>query len=340
MTALTKYKRLESTGLWRDDPQDQRREVIVHLGEATLILTDPRTEVALSHWSLPAISRISPGTTPAIYAPAPDSRETLELSEPEMIAALEKVRAALLSAVPRPGRLRGALVAGVSAALVGIGALWVPKALLSHTALVLPPAKQAEIGQTALEDVIRVTGAPCTEQQGLVALAGLSERLFGPSNTPIVYVMRDGLTTGAHLPGDLILVSEDLLKDAKGPEALAGAILAEAERDVQADPMLDALRYAGLVPTFRLLTSGDLPAGVLTGYGQYLLAQAPVSVSDARLVARFSAAGVPVRPYAEAVLPAGAAREALAAADPLVGTAVAPLMSDSDWLSLQAICGG
>ena len=340
MTALTKYQRLECTGLWRDEPADQRREVLVHLGEATLILSDPRTEVALSHWSLPAITRMSAGTISAVYSPAPDSRETLELDDAQMIAALDKVRAALQTAVPRPGRLRGALVAGTTAALLALGMIWIPPALKSQTAQVLPPAKQAEIGQTALEDVLRVTGAPCTRQAGLVALAALSEHLFGPSDTPIVYVLRNGVPAAAHLPGDLILVSDALLRDAKGPEAFAGAMLAEAERAAQADPMLEALDYAGLVPTFRLLTSGDLPQGALAGYGAVLLARAPATLPQDRLLARFAAAAVPVAPYATAVLADGPAQTALIAGDPVAGTTPAPLMSDGDWLNLQAICDG
>ena len=340
MTALTQYNRLECTGLWRDDPADQRREVIVHLGEATLVLSDPRTGAALSHWSLPAVARISPGIAPAIYSPAPDSRETLELDDPDMIAALDKVRAVLAAAVPRPGRLRAALVAGVTTALVVFGIFWVPRALIAHTASVLPPAKQAEIGQTALEEVIPLTGAPCSERAGLVALAALSERLFGPKDTPIVYVMRDGIDTGAHLPGRLILASNRLLTEAKGPEAFAGALLAEAERAAQTDPVTGVLWQAGLVSTFRLLTSGDLPKDSLSGYGEVLLAKAPMMVPQDRLLARFSAAGVPVGPYAAAVLAAGPDRDALIAADPLAGTAPAPLMPDADWLALQAICGG
>lgn len=340
MTALTTYQRLESTGLWRDDPSQQRREVLVQLGEATLVLSDPKTQIAISHWSLPAISRVSAGTVSAIYSPAEDSRETLELDDRQMIDALDKVRAALASTIPRPGRLRGLVVATATLALLAIGVLWVPQTLVSQTAQVLPPAKQAEIGQAALEDLIAVTGAPCTRQDGLVALAALSETLFGPSDTPIVYVLRDGLAAGAHLPGDLILVSNRLLTDAKGPEAIAGAILAEAGRAAQLDPMMVVLDHAGLIATFRLLTSGQLPPGALDGYGEVLLAHAPRTLPQDRLLARFAAAALPVEPYATAVLAEGPARTALIAADPTAGTSHAALMSDQDWLSLQAICDG
>ncbi len=61
MTALTKYARLETTGLWRETPDGQRREVIVRMGDATLMLTDPKSETVLSHWSLPAVRRQNPG---------------------------------------------------------------------------------------------------------------------------------------------------------------------------------------------------------------------------------------------------------------------------------------
>mgnify|MGYP006205154343 CR=1 FL=1 len=67
-TALKKYQKLESSGLWREAPELQRREVVVAFGEASLTLSDPRTEAALSHWSLPAVERINPGELPALYA--------------------------------------------------------------------------------------------------------------------------------------------------------------------------------------------------------------------------------------------------------------------------------
>ena len=64
-TVLEKYQRLEAEGVWRPDPDVQRRDVIVSIGEATLILSD-LNENALTHWSLPAVKRMNPGQRPAI----------------------------------------------------------------------------------------------------------------------------------------------------------------------------------------------------------------------------------------------------------------------------------
>ncbi|MEC7963138.1 MAG: hypothetical protein VX201_07695, partial [Pseudomonadota bacterium] len=91
-TALRKYQRLEATALWRPTPEEQRREVIVSIGDATLVITDMQDR-ALTHWSLPALQRANPGSWPALYHPDGDSGETLELAEgeEEMVAAIEKL---------------------------------------------------------------------------------------------------------------------------------------------------------------------------------------------------------------------------------------------------------
>lgn len=69
MTALTEYERLEASGLWRPNAYQQRRNVIVSMGDATLSISGT-DEMPLAHWSLPAIERRNPGETPAIFAPA------------------------------------------------------------------------------------------------------------------------------------------------------------------------------------------------------------------------------------------------------------------------------
>jgi len=338
MTALKQYQRLESTGLWRDDPQDQRREVLVRFGEATLVLSDPKSEVALSHWSLPAVARLNPGALPAIYSPGPDALETLEIDDAGMIAALEFVHNAVAATVPRPGRLRGVILGSLTALVLGLGVFWVPGALISHTASVIPAAKRAELGQRALDNVVRLTGAPCARQDGLRALAGLSERVFGPADTPILYVLRQGLTGVRPLPGGVILLSGDLIEKAEGPEVAAGAALVAGQRALVEDPILPLLRHAGLIATFRLLTTGDLPQTALLGYGEVLLQAAPAPLPASTTLAAFEAAGVPATPYALTIDRTGPEARILTEGDPFKGLSPSPLIPDGDWVALQQIC--
>lgn len=340
MTALRKYQRLESIGLWRDGAEAQRREVIVSFREATLILSDPKTEMPLSHWSLPAIERLNPGEMPALYGPGADPWESLELDDSSMISALETVRGALAKSRPRKGRLRGWMVSGVAGVLALFALFWLPGALIDRTSAMLLVSKRAQIGQMALTDLTRVAGAPCGATLGRGALDRLALRLFG-SAPPQILVLRNGLEGAAHLPGRVILLGRPLIEKSTDPDVVAGYILAEALRAEARDPVIPILRHSGLFATLRLLTSGELPEGSVTGYAETLLRNSPRPVEDEALLEQFKAAGVPSSPYAYALDPSGEVTLPLIEADPFAGAPPAkPVMPDGDWVALQEICTG
>ncbi|MFM2389166.1 MAG: hypothetical protein RLZZ437_721 [Pseudomonadota bacterium] len=306
LTALKKYQRLECAGLWQDMPDAQRRDVIVSIGETSLILRDPRNEQVVAHWSLPAVARENGHALPALYKPGKDTAETLELSDPDMIAALDTVHKAIVAALPQPGRLRGAIMLFLGILVGGGLVAWLPDALRQHTASVVPASVRAEIGQMAYDDIVRLTGAPCTEPQAQAALAALSGRIAGEAAAPILLVLRQGLGTPGQLPGDIVLLPPALIAQEDGPRALATAISAEIAQAKLADPLLPILTHAGLRASFTLLTTGALPPGALEGYGEaFLKSPAPSPANPT--------------PSPDAPLPD-------------------PLMSDADWIALQAIC--
>ena len=102
VTALTQFQRLEATGVWRPNSSERLRDVIVSFGDATLILSDPRTDTPLAHWSLPAVTRLNPGDHPARYAPGEMDVEWLEVEDELMISAIDKVHRCLLYTSPSP----------------------------------------------------------------------------------------------------------------------------------------------------------------------------------------------------------------------------------------------
>lgn len=338
MTALTRYQRLEAPGLWRPAPGEQRRDVIVSVGDATLTITDPQ-ERALAHWSLPAVHRKNPRLRPALFAPsdAPDEAEELELDDEEMIAAIETVRRAIEKARPRPGRLRLVLTL-VGIALVGaLAVFWLPDALKRHTLSVLPDETRAAVGQRLLERVRRVAGTPCAGVLGTRALDRLGDRVLGQREARVL-VVSAGVATARHLPGRIILLNRALLEDYEEPDVAAGFILAEAARAGAADPMLALLDHAGLFTTAKLLTTGTIDDAVLDVYAENLLTAPPVSLSSETLLARFDAARVRATPYAYALDQTGETTLALIEADPVPLAEAEPLLSDADWVSLQGIC--
>ncbi len=342
MTALSEYQRLECPALWRERAGDQRRDVIAVFGDATLVISDSRSGLALAHWSLPAITRCNPGERPAIYAPDADTTEELELADDAMIAALGKVHSLIEARKPHPGRLRLGLLTGGLVAVAAVALFWLPGVILSHTASVVPEAKRVTIGQDLLGDVFRISGTACAAPEGRQALERLRLRVLGAESGEKLVVLGSGLKGARHLPGGYILIGRDLVEGQSSADVLAGHVLAEVARSEAADPLRSLLRWTGVGPAFRLLTTGDLPKDRLIGYAEVLVAAPQAALSPDDLAGRFGAAGVSATPYAETLGSDGAGfAEVLTAADPFRTTPPpSPVLDDADWVALQGICGG
>ncbi|MDF0603136.1 hypothetical protein P1J78_20515 [Psychromarinibacter sp. C21-152] len=335
MTALTEYQRLELPAIWRADPEDQRRDVIVSLGDATLVIYDGAGR-PLAHWSLAAVERLNPSIRPALYRPGPDSPEELEVTDTDLETAIERIRAAIDRRRPRQGRLRYVLLAGALVAVLAAGVLWLPDAMIRHAAAVVPAAKRADLGARLLDEVRRLTGPPCSTELGDRAVGELEARLLGGSGRLVV--LPDGISDAAHLPGGIVLVSRALVEEYDDPSVVAGYVLAEVARAAAVDPVERMLRVTGPMVAFRLLTTGDVREATLAGYAEALLTAPPDPVADRALLERFAAVEVPASPYAYAVDASGETTLGLIEADPVDPTFAPPVLRDAEWVSLQGIC--
>lgn len=340
MTALREYDRLEGSGLWRASPDAQRTEVVVSIGDATLVITDLRDR-ALTHWSIPAITRANPGHRPAIYHPDGDPGETLELpaTEADVIEAIEKLRSAIARRRPHPGRLRLVMMLTLALAVAALAIFWLPGAVQRHAVAVVPEVKRAEIGRALIAHMQPVTGPPCRVPGGVAALDRLAARLpSGPAGGRLL-VVRGGTTGATAVPGGTILLGRALVEDHEEPDIVAGYILAERLRADQHDPLDRLLAHAGLIAAFRLLTTGLPGDGALRAYAAHLLTAEAPPLDEEALLNRFREAGIRSTPYAYARDISGESVLPLIEADPFQGAAPDPVLSDGDWLRLQGICG-
>ncbi|RVT82687.1 hypothetical protein DXV76_15725 [Rhodobacteraceae bacterium CCMM004] len=337
MTAVTGYDRLEAPGIWRQRRSAQRRDVTVSVGDATLAIYD-RSEQALAHWSLPAVVRLNPGQMPAVFGPGRRAGEELELSDAAMIEAIERVQSAVARRRPRKGRLR--LMVGLAAlAVVGwLSVVWLPGALIRHTASIVPEAARDTLGTRLLGHVTRVAGAPCRSPAAAPALRRLEARLLPPGGRLVV--LPSGIADSDHLPGGIVLLNRALVEDTDDPAVLAGYILAEQLRADLADPLERLLTMAGPLAAFRYFVSGRLPEGVLEHHAEALLVAGAAPVPDAALLSRFAAAEVRATPYAYARDISGETTLGLIEGDPVAPDAARTLLTDGDWVALQGICGG
>lgn len=340
MTALKEFERLEAQGAWRETPKARLRDVIVSVGDATLILSDPKSDKPLSHWSLPSITRLNPGKIPALYTPnmrEPD--ETLEVDDPLMIDAIERVLRATLSRRAHPGRLRGGLFVVAALAMAAAAVVWLPDALIRHAARIAPPAQARDVGLAVLADIAQSTGAVCTRKSGQAVLEWSAPRITGTDSA--IRVVPAPVNGARRLPGDLYVMGADLLETHDGPEAAAAHLIAAKLAVSDEQTLQEALDYAGTQAVLRLMTLGTLPQGALRGYGQTLLSEPAPMPEDGPLVEELGRRGIGAEPYARTLDPTGQSVLNLIEQDPMRnGGKPATLLTDQQWLALQQICAG
>ncbi|WP_417249329.1 hypothetical protein [Celeribacter sp.] len=338
MTALTEYDRLEASALWRAAGESQRREVVVSIGDATLTISN-LADQPLSHWSLPAIERIN-GTNErtAIYAPASDTDERLEVEDETFIAAIERIQHALERGRARPGRLRNVIFGGIAVTCAALAIFWLPDALIRQATTIVPNVTRVEIGEQLLDRMQRLSGMPCSSPRGNAALARLNTRLRPDTDGRLV-VVESGVPVTQHLPGGIILLNRAVVEDYDDPAVTAGFVLDEMDRAATEDPLVRLLQGSGLIATLRLLTTGKIDAETLDAHTEILLTQTPPETPpSATLIERFVAAEVAMSPYAYALDVTGQTTLPLIEADAVLGEK-RTVLSDGDWLALQGICG-
>ena len=338
MVALKKYTRIEASGLWRAEPDAQRRDVIVTLGDASLTIK-ANNEQPLAHWSLAAVARLNPGERPARFSPDGDpGGEELELpeNEAEMIDAIETLRKAVDRARPHPGRVRWIGFALSLALVAWVVLYWLPGALITHTQRVLPDVGKRDIGNALFARIQRVTGPACGTSAQSSALAALGARLDAPQ----LAVLPGGTHPALTLPGGRILLAHTLVEDHEDPAVAAGYILEEQVKGTDTNPLKDLLEFSGPFATFRLLTTGAMPQQTLDDYAEHLLTVARMAPPHDTLLKRFESAALRSAPYAYARDITGETVLPLIEADATRDGTTRPILADNNWLRLQAICGG
>ena len=297
MTAIKKYQRLESMGLWRQHDNPQRIEVVVSFGDATLLLTDLQNR-PLTHWSLAAIEQVQKTKDGVIFSADPSASETLQIDDPLMIDAINQIRRSIDSTRAHPGQLRRFLGWGIWILVFIVLAFLMPGIIKRHAAQIMPEITAKAVGKDIQTAIVQTTGPICTSPAVKRILSKLNLRLKGPQDSRIL-LARLGMRNAISLPGGVMMINQELLRNSDDPAVLAGYIL--ARRASQQD-ISDKQRMFGalsLIQALRFFATGAIEPSALQDYANTLLLHDVEPPDPTTLNLLFAIAEVPITPYAQ-----------------------------------------
>lgn len=332
MTALDKFERLESLGLWKETQASQKKEVIVSFGKTSLVLSNNK-DTPLTHWALGAIEIIAVIGERVIYGPDKNGFETLEISDPTMNRAIAKVRKAIRKPRLQRGRIRLLTTALIALCLSLLAVFWLPTALADYTTAAVSDAKARELGAKLMPYINQYAGLPCRTTATNPVIRKLENRLIG-TNGNTLFIADLGARYSTHLPGGIILTNRVLVEDFPGVETLAGFVLMERALQ-ESNPALHALFIeAGTIATLSFLVTGNISDKVLGHFAKNQMTRPLVLPDPKTLLALFKTADISSTPFAKAL-----DNQTLQNSDPVKGP-YEPILTDPQWLALQSICEG
>lgn len=252
MTALEKYIRLEAVGHWRDSADAPLKEVIVSFGDNTLQLTT-LNDTPLGHWALLATRKIGMDRDTITYSADPDGGETLEISDPDMNAAIAAVTAAINRRPPRPPLLRWLFRLAGILVLVAL-AQQAPALIYRWAATLTPPARADDISAAMLTEITNLHGPECRNWQPYRDLAALTAEIWF-TNAPDVVVLQMEPLQATSLPDGTIIVSSNALQGS--PAEFASLLILQWAMTERNAALEAAIANLGPVKAMRYLIGGN-----------------------------------------------------------------------------------
>jgi beta-barrel assembly-enhancing protease len=150
------------------------------------------------------------------------------------------------------------IAAGVSVfALVG-GLWWLDVSPARSLANLMPDTVRAKLGQQVIGSMTR-DYAVCTSAAGLAALDKMSDRLSvaaGNNAKFKIIVVNWKLLNAFAAPGEQIVLTRELVENAKGPDEIAGVLAHEMGHGLERHPETGMIRIVGLSAALEFMMGG------------------------------------------------------------------------------------
>lgn len=278
---------------------------------------------------------------------------------------------ALDKRAPPSGRWRLSGWAGAAVLAVAVQIFFLIPMLANQLAVLIPPEGERALGEATLgqiQEILDDTGLGqvpiCEGSEGVAALRKMGDRLMQTEpmeQEPIVLVLDHEMINAFALPGGYVVFFRGLIEAAEKPEEVAAVFAHELGHVVSRDPTRHALRSAGSIGVLGLLF-GDFAGGaavlllaeqlINAQYTQGAEAAADVFASEMLLRADLSPAALgdffqrlrekygDSEGFVSHFMSHPELGDRIAAARSSVpqDATFRPVLSESEWAALRAIC--
>lgn len=203
MTAIKKYRILESKGLWIEKKETNPKEVIVSFGKSSIIIADDNA-IPLDHWNFNSIVVMHKNLTRTTFGLGLDREEELIIHDAEMIEAITMIcEQGKIS--KGPALKFSHLVKSLTLLLTILFVVSFPTILRLITLDIIKPRYETIFVRSLLEKENLVENI-CTKQNETKELENKIVREFGLETRIDISITKSSLLSPLILPGGLIVI--------------------------------------------------------------------------------------------------------------------------------------
>ncbi|MDG2355581.1 MAG: hypothetical protein P8L82_06145 [Paracoccaceae bacterium] len=203
MTAIKKYRILESKGLWIDKKETSPKEVIVSFGKSSIIISDDDA-IPLDHWNFNSIMVTHKNLTRTTFGLGLDREEELIIHDEEMIEAITMI-CEQGKKLKEPVLKFNHLVKSLALLLTILFIFSVPTILRLITLDIIKPRYETIFVRSLLEKENLVENI-CTKQNETEELENEIVREFALKTRIDISITKSSLLSPLILPGGLIVI--------------------------------------------------------------------------------------------------------------------------------------
>ena len=235
MTAIKKYTRLEASGFWQESTKSQEIEVLITFGKTSIVLSDYKDN-PLTHWSLAAIKLISHNKFEAIFSTDLENGETLKINDLDMIEALilfldkEDTK-------PRGSKFLYYFISIIIIILLIFFVLFLPSKIRNLSQSIISRTHEIQLVEPFINQHIAKNGSICSSPKTDKILNSILTFKTRDISNLSVRIVRNQKINVLHLPGGLILISNNFLINATNEQSLVEILKQESLKALERKPL-------------------------------------------------------------------------------------------------------